>query len=236
METRQTENTKKVFQNVGQGNRVRLWVLDSAVSQLDKGEEYLSYLLCTALPCFHETQLCNAKQPLSITYFCCFPASNPDYRPEVVIYPYVDFGNQQTYPEIEFVINFLAWSLLLEGFKYFVFPRIFHIAGLNISKQRLLLAHLPFLPASISEREKMSYLSSCISFDSHLMVSQLSTYRPNISVHRSAGGKYELSIMLLCLSLCVGMCEFCMPVRECACPCVCVHACVFVGVHVCVWV
>lgn len=149
METRQTENTKKVFQNVGQGNRVRLWVLDSAVSQLDKGEECLSYLLCTALPCFHETQLCNAKQPLSITYFCCFPASNPDYRPEVVIYPYVDFGNQQTYPKIEFVINFLAWSLLLEGFKYFDFLGSFTLQVWTLaSRDYYWPTCLSFLPQS----------------------------------------------------------------------------------------
>ncbi|XP_075868893.1 mutS protein homolog 5 [Nelusetta ayraudi] len=78
----------------------------------------------------------SAKQEHCMTHFLQQLASNPDYRPEVVIYPYVDFG-------------------------------------LNISKQRLLLAHLPFLPASISEREKMSYLSSCISFDSHLMLRAL---------------------------------------------------------------
>ncbi|XP_056236778.1 mutS protein homolog 5 isoform X2 [Seriola aureovittata] len=59
--------------------------------------------------------------------------SNPDYKPEVVTYPYVDFG-------------------------------------LEVGKQRLLSAHLPFLPNSVSEREKMSYLSSCISFDSPLML------------------------------------------------------------------
>lgn len=55
---------------------------------------------------------------------------------------------------------------------------ILNVAGLEVSKQRLLSAHLPFLPASISEKDKMSYLSSCISFDSPLMVSQLSTYDP----------------------------------------------------------
>uniref|UniRef100_A0A4W6CIX6 MutS protein homolog 5 n=1 Tax=Lates calcarifer TaxID=8187 RepID=A0A4W6CIX6_LATCA len=39
-----------------------------------------------------------------------------------------------------------------------------------VGKQRLLSAHLPFLPPSISESDKMSYLSSCISFDSPLML------------------------------------------------------------------
>uniref|UniRef100_H3DLY3 MutS protein homolog 5 n=1 Tax=Tetraodon nigroviridis TaxID=99883 RepID=H3DLY3_TETNG len=71
--------------------------------------------------------------------------SNPDYKPEIVTYPYVDFD-------------------------------------LNVSKQRLLSAHLPFLPASISEREKLAYLSSCISFDSPLMVSWLSKY---FQIHKS---------------------------------------------------
>uniref|UniRef100_A0AAZ3PQH9 Uncharacterized protein n=1 Tax=Oncorhynchus tshawytscha TaxID=74940 RepID=A0AAZ3PQH9_ONCTS len=55
--------------------------------------------------------------------------ANPDYRPKVVTYPYVDFG-------------------------------------LEVSKQRLLSAHFPFLPPAVSERERISYLSSCISFDS----------------------------------------------------------------------
>ncbi|XP_071759458.1 mutS protein homolog 5 [Centroberyx gerrardi] len=75
----------------------------------------------------------SAKQERSMTRFMQRLASNPDYKPEVVTYPYVDFG-------------------------------------LEVSKQRLLSAHLPFLPASISDREKISYLSSCISVDSPLML------------------------------------------------------------------
>uniref|UniRef100_A0A4W5LRG9 MutS protein homolog 5 n=1 Tax=Hucho hucho TaxID=62062 RepID=A0A4W5LRG9_9TELE len=42
--------------------------------------------------------------------------------------------------------------------------------GLEVSKQRLLSAHFPFLPPAVSERERISYLSSCISFDSPLML------------------------------------------------------------------
>ncbi|XP_017280442.1 mutS protein homolog 5 [Kryptolebias marmoratus] len=42
--------------------------------------------------------------------------------------------------------------------------------GLEVGKQRLLSAHLPFLPGSISDRDKMSYLTSCITFDSPLML------------------------------------------------------------------
>ncbi|XP_019747619.1 mutS protein homolog 5 isoform X2 [Hippocampus comes] len=45
--------------------------------------------------------------------------------------------------------------------------------GLELGKTRLLSAHLPFLSASISERDKMAYLSSCISFDSPLMLRAL---------------------------------------------------------------
>ncbi|KAM9852103.1 mutS protein homolog 5 [Aulostomus maculatus] len=75
----------------------------------------------------------SAKQERSMTCFLQRLGSNQDYKPEVVTYPYVDFG-------------------------------------LALGKQRLLSAHLPFLPASISERDKMSYLSSCISFDSPLMM------------------------------------------------------------------
>uniref|UniRef100_A0A4W5KJ93 MutS homolog 5 n=1 Tax=Hucho hucho TaxID=62062 RepID=A0A4W5KJ93_9TELE len=39
-----------------------------------------------------------------------------------------------------------------------------------VSKQRLLSAHFPFLPPAVSERERISYLSSCISLDSPLML------------------------------------------------------------------
>ncbi|KAF5889927.1 mutS protein 5, partial [Clarias magur] len=42
--------------------------------------------------------------------------------------------------------------------------------GLEVSKQRLLSAHLPFLPPSITEKDRLTYLSSCISFDSVLMM------------------------------------------------------------------
>ncbi|XP_054477288.1 mutS protein homolog 5 [Anoplopoma fimbria] len=75
----------------------------------------------------------SAKQESCMTRFLQQLGLNPDYKPEVVTYPYVDFG-------------------------------------LEVGKQRLLSAHLPFLPASISERDKLSYLSSCISFDSPLML------------------------------------------------------------------
>ncbi|XP_018541696.1 mutS protein homolog 5 [Lates calcarifer] len=75
----------------------------------------------------------SAKQERCMTRFLQRLGSNPDYKPEVVTYPYVDFG-------------------------------------LEVGKQRLLSAHLPFLPPSISESDKMSYLSSCISFDSPLML------------------------------------------------------------------
>ncbi|XP_061572797.1 mutS protein homolog 5 [Cololabis saira] len=75
----------------------------------------------------------SAKMEFSMTRYLHQLASNPLYSPEVVTYPYVDFG-------------------------------------LEVGKQRLLSAHIPFLPGSMSERDKMSYLSSCISFDSPLML------------------------------------------------------------------
>lgn len=43
-------------------------------------------------------------------------------------------------------------------------------AGLEISRQRLLSAHIPSLPPTITESEKIPYLSSCIPLDSVLMV------------------------------------------------------------------
>ncbi|XP_021164522.2 mutS protein homolog 5 [Fundulus heteroclitus] len=77
--------------------------------------------------------LTSAKQERCLTQYLQQLGSDPHYRPEVVTYPYVDFG-------------------------------------LEVGKQRLLSAHLPFLPPHISERDKMSYLSSCITFDSPLML------------------------------------------------------------------
>ncbi|XP_020565856.1 mutS protein homolog 5 isoform X2 [Oryzias latipes] len=75
----------------------------------------------------------SAKMEHCMTRFLQHLASIPHYKPEVVTYPYVDFG-------------------------------------LEVGKQRLLSAHLPLLPASITERDRMSYLSSCITFDSPLML------------------------------------------------------------------
>uniref|UniRef100_A0A3B3TXS7 MutS protein homolog 5 n=1 Tax=Poecilia latipinna TaxID=48699 RepID=A0A3B3TXS7_9TELE len=77
--------------------------------------------------------LTSAKQERCLTQYLQQLGSDPHYKPEVVTYPYVDFG-------------------------------------LEVGKQRLLSAHLPFLPPCISERDKMSYLSSCITFDSPLML------------------------------------------------------------------
>ncbi|XP_031659242.1 mutS protein homolog 5 [Oncorhynchus kisutch] len=75
----------------------------------------------------------SAKQERCMVQFMQGLGANPDYRPEVVTYPYVDFG-------------------------------------LKVSKQRLLSAHFPFLPPAVSESERIPYLSSCISFDSPLML------------------------------------------------------------------
>lgn len=91
------------------------------------------------------------------------------------------------------------------------FESILNVAGLEVGKQRLLSAHLPFLPASISERDKMFYLSSCIAFDSPLMVSQLSTYHP---VHQS------IAVQELIISCPSFSCTF---VWACVCLCVCVY-------------
>lgn len=114
---------------------------------------------------------CFTKSTLKMLlwYLCSFPGSNPDYKPEIVTYPYVDFGKQThwQYSVYYYLFRMCFCSCL------FYFP---NTGDLKVSKQRLLSAHLPFLPVSISEREKMAYLSSCISFDSPLMVSQLFIY------------------------------------------------------------
>ncbi|XP_041650344.1 mutS protein homolog 5 [Cheilinus undulatus] len=75
----------------------------------------------------------SAKQERCMTRFLQQLGANPDYKPEVVIYPFVDFG-------------------------------------VEVGKQRLLSANLPFLPASTPKKDKMSYLFSCIPFDSPLML------------------------------------------------------------------
>ncbi|XP_072547199.1 mutS protein homolog 5 [Salminus brasiliensis] len=77
--------------------------------------------------------IASAKQERNMVQFIRELGSNPNYRPEVVVYPSADFG-------------------------------------VEVSKQRLLSAHLPFLPSSITEKEKITYLSSCILFDSVLMM------------------------------------------------------------------
>ncbi|XP_066516278.1 mutS protein homolog 5 isoform X2 [Hoplias malabaricus] len=75
----------------------------------------------------------SAKQEQYVAQFIKGLASNPDYKPEIVVYPSADFG-------------------------------------IEVCKQRLQSAHIPFLPASISEKERILYLSSCISFDSVTML------------------------------------------------------------------
>ncbi|XP_030014274.1 mutS protein homolog 5 [Sphaeramia orbicularis] len=108
---------------------------DSSLNyMLDTPDNYELHLLTRVIQEVKPNVLIiSAKQESSMTRFLQQLATNPDYKPEVVTYPYVDFG-------------------------------------LEVGKQRLLSAHLPFLPVSLSEREKMSYLSSCISFDSPLML------------------------------------------------------------------
>ncbi|XP_076592847.1 mutS protein homolog 5 [Chaetodon auriga] len=123
---------------LAQQGQVGLCFYDSKDSTLhymiDTPDNYELRLLARVIQevCPHVI-ITSAKQERCMVRFLQQLGSNPDYRPEVVTYPYVDFG-------------------------------------LEVGKQRLLSAHLPFLSASISERDKMSYLSSCISFDSPLML------------------------------------------------------------------
>ncbi|XP_038567434.1 mutS protein homolog 5 isoform X6 [Micropterus salmoides] len=123
---------------LAQQGQVGLCFYDSKDSSLhymmDTPDNYELHLLARViLEVSPHVIITSAKQELCMTRFLQQLGSNPDYNPEVVTYPYVDFG-------------------------------------LELGKQRLLSAHLPFLPASLSEREKMSYLSSCMSFDSPLML------------------------------------------------------------------
>ncbi|XP_031708350.1 mutS protein homolog 5 isoform X2 [Anarrhichthys ocellatus] len=123
---------------LAQHGQMGLCFYDSKDSSLhfmrDTPDNYDLHLLARVLQeVSPQVIITSAKQERCMTRFLQQLGSNPDYKPEVVTYPYVDFG-------------------------------------MEVGKQRLLSAHLPFLPASISERDKMSYLSSCISFDSHLML------------------------------------------------------------------
>uniref|UniRef100_A0A8C7HAV5 MutS protein homolog 5 n=1 Tax=Oncorhynchus kisutch TaxID=8019 RepID=A0A8C7HAV5_ONCKI len=59
---------------------------------------------------------------------------------------------------------------LLSSFQLQILSLPLFTTGLEVSKQRLLSAHFPFLPPAVSERERISYLSSCISFSSPLML------------------------------------------------------------------
>uniref|UniRef100_A0A674EEL8 MutS protein homolog 5 n=1 Tax=Salmo trutta TaxID=8032 RepID=A0A674EEL8_SALTR len=101
----------------------------------DTSDNHELQLLARAFSYLSLSSFSLSSIPLSLSdsLSSLLPGANPDYRPEVVTYPYVDFG-------------------------------------LEVSKQRLLSAHFPFLPPAVSERERISYLSSCISFDSPLML------------------------------------------------------------------
>lgn len=76
-------------------------------------------------------------------------------------------------------------------------------AGLEVGKQRLLSAHLPLLPASITERDRMSYLSSCITFDSPLMVGNL--WR-NPQICNYPVKRWDVSVSKNFFSICVYVC------------------------------
>ncbi|KAF6739794.1 MutS-like protein 5 [Oryzias melastigma] len=146
-------NTVKRQSTVQEGNKSLVQVLLSVLVQhgqvglcfYDSGDSSLHYMVDT--PDNYDLHLLarviqeinphviitSAKMEHCMTRFLQQLASSPQYKPEVVTYPYVDFG-------------------------------------LEVGKQRLLSAHLPLLPASVTERDRMSYLSSCITFDSPLML------------------------------------------------------------------
>uniref|UniRef100_A0A8C5I1V0 MutS protein homolog 5 n=1 Tax=Gouania willdenowi TaxID=441366 RepID=A0A8C5I1V0_GOUWI len=121
-----------------QHGQVGLCFYDSGDSSLhymtDTPDDHELYLLSKVIQeVIPHVIITSAKQEPCMTRYLKQLGSNTHYRPEVVTYPYVDFG-------------------------------------LEVGKQRLLSAHLPLLPANISETHKLSYLSSCISFDSPLML------------------------------------------------------------------
>ncbi|XP_029694058.1 mutS protein homolog 5 isoform X5 [Takifugu rubripes] len=139
IDTDEEEESSLVLLSVlSQHGRLGLCFYDNKDSSLhymlDTSDDHELHLLARVLQEVNpHVIITSAKQEHCMTRFLQQLGSNPDYKPEIVTYPYVDFD-------------------------------------LKVSKQRLLSAHLPFLPVSISEREKMAYLSSCISFDSPLML------------------------------------------------------------------
>ncbi|XP_078502157.1 mutS protein homolog 5 isoform X3 [Lissotriton helveticus] len=84
--------------------------------------------------------LTSAKQDQNLSEFLRTVGSeddsSADRRPEIVLYPHLDFG-------------------------------------LEVSKQRILSGHFPFIPSHLSEAERILYLSSIIPFDSPNMVRAL---------------------------------------------------------------
>uniref|UniRef100_A0A8C5BFJ8 DNA mismatch repair proteins mutS family domain-containing protein n=1 Tax=Gadus morhua TaxID=8049 RepID=A0A8C5BFJ8_GADMO len=68
-------------------------------------------------------------------------------------------------------LNLLERGIMARKRRLFRPLKASYVAGLEVSKQRLLSAHLPFLPASITDR--LSYLTSYMSFDSPLMLRSL---------------------------------------------------------------
>ncbi|XP_077383983.1 mutS protein homolog 5 isoform X2 [Festucalex cinctus] len=137
--TEEEEDSSEILLSVlAQQGQVGLCFYDSKDSSIhymvDTPDNHELHLLARVIQDIcPQVIITSAKQERCMTRFLIQLGSNPDYKPEVVIYPYLDFG-------------------------------------LELSKTRLLSAYLPFLPASISERDKMAYLSSCISFDSPLML------------------------------------------------------------------
>ncbi|XP_024122618.1 mutS protein homolog 5 [Oryzias melastigma] len=137
-EEEEEESSLVLLSVLVQHGQVGLCFYDSGDSSLhymvDTPDNYDLHLLARVIQEINpHVIITSAKMEHCMTRFLQQLASSPQYKPEVVTYPYVDFG-------------------------------------LEVGKQRLLSAHLPLLPASVTERDRMSYLSSCITFDSPLML------------------------------------------------------------------
>lgn len=54
-------------------------------------------------------------------HLCSFLGSNPDYKPEIVTYPYVDFGKQEHTDNIQLILIYSECEFWVFAVTYFIF-------------------------------------------------------------------------------------------------------------------
>lgn len=84
-------------------------------------------------------------------HLCSFLGSNPDYKPEIVTYPYVDFGKQEHTDNIQLLLIYSGCEFWVFAVTYF----IFFILKIWMSVSRGCFLHIchSFLPPSLRGRK-----------------------------------------------------------------------------------